>query len=811
MKRILKIIAAVLGILLLVLAVAGFFAWRYANNTFLDFEEDYVERTDFKQVTVDGYTFTDRNANGTLEPYEDERLPISTRAEDALERMTPEEKIHLLKGSGIASAMGRTEPGEGINGAVGTIVPTPRLGLPTVYLSDGPAGLRISPNRPGEDRTYYATAFPIASQLAATWNPTLVERVGKAMGTEAREYGLDVILAPAINLHRHPLTGRNFEYFSEDPLLSGRMGAAIVRGIQSEGVGTSPKHFVANNQETQRNRNDARVSERALRELYLKNFEIVVAEAAPWTIMSSYNKVNGTYVSQNPRLLTEVLRGEWGFDGVVMSDWFGGRDAVTMVTAGNDLLEPGTSNQWEELTAGYADGSLSPAALDTAASRILRLVFRTHKMKGTPITNNPDLKAHAAITRQSAAEGMVLLRNDGALPLAADQKVALLGVTSYNFIAGGTGSGDVNEAYTVSLEEGLGNVGLQLEPTARARYVAHRAANEAAFTPPEAGLMAMLNPFAPPPLAYTEAEIAEIVGGADVGIYTIGRNSGEFRDRLEQDDFLLSELERGNLSRASAAFRAAGKPFIVVLNVGGVIEMASWEELADAVLIAWQGGQEGGNAAADVLTGRVNPSGKLPMTFPVRLADHAANANFPVDPTPVGVVDFLTGNQERSPDEWVRNEDYTDYEEGVFIGYRHFDRDNQAVSYPFGYGLSYTEFAFDEPVVSVSNDTVYVACTVRNVGEVAGKEVVQVYVGKEASAVERPRRELKAFGKTDVLAPGQAQTLRFAVPSADLRYWDERLGWQLEPGSYTVATGPSSRELQTNTVDLDNQGRKANE
>ena len=392
MKKWLKKSLLVLGLTLLLLLIAGVVIWTYLHSRFLDFEDDYAENRDFHEITIDGYTYLDRNANGLLDPYEDDRLTTEARIADVVSQMTLEEKIHLLKGSGLASALGRVTPGEGIPGAVGTIVPTPRLGIPTVYLSDGPAGLRIQPTREGEDRTYYATAFPIGTMLASTWNTDLVGEVGRAMGNEALEYGIDVILGPGANIHRHPFTGRNFEYYSEDPLLTGKIGAAMVNGIESQGVGTSVKHYVANNQETERYINDAQVSERALREIYLKGFEIIIKESQPWTIMSSYNKVNGTYVAENPELLTGVLRDEWGFEGLVMSDWFGGSDAAAMVRAGNDLLEPGTKTQWDALLEAHENGELTESEIDTAVKRILRLMFDSKKMEKRSYRNDPDLE-----------------------------------------------------------------------------------------------------------------------------------------------------------------------------------------------------------------------------------------------------------------------------------------------------------------------------------------------------------------------------------------------------------------------------------
>ncbi len=799
MKKKIILVLKILGVLVLVLALTAFFGFRYFSNTFLKFEKDYAEQTDFKELSEGGYAYLDRNGNGSLDVYEDDRQPIEARVADVLSQMTLEEKIHLLKGSGIASAMGQGEPG-GIPGAVGTIVPTPRLGLPTVYLSDGPAGLRIMPNREGEDRTYYCTAFPIATLLASSWNEDLIYEVGDAMGNEALEYGIDVILGPGANIHRHPLCGRNFEYFSEDPLLSGYMGAAIINGIERNGVGTSVKHYVANNQETERFFNDARVSDRALREIYLKGFEHIVERSQPWTIMSSYNKVNGTYTSESKFLLTEVLRDEWGFEGLVMTDWFGGQNPPAQIAAGNDLLEPGTKRQWDALTEAAEKGELSEADIDRAASRILTLIFKSKKMQDYDYQENPDLEKHAEITRNSAAEGMVLLKNEGVLPLTNIKNVALLGVTSYEFIAGGTGSGDVNEAYTISLEQGLSNAGFEINKAAKQAFEAHKEANVEGFKKPE-GMEAVFNPFTPPEMNYSTAQLEAIVSSADVGILTLGRNAGEGGDRKEKDDFLLTQTEQEMITALSDAFHAAGRKLVVVLNIGGVIETASWKSQSDAIVLAWQGGQEGGNSVADILSGKVNPSGKLPMTFPINLGDHASHANFPKDPQMMSITGMMKNlifpPKEKPEAEWVRDEDFTYYDEGIYVGYRHFDKENMEVSYPFGYGLSYSEFEYGDMEVVAVNDTVNVNLTVKNIGKVPGKEVVQIYAEKENSSIDRPVQELRAFAKTQLLQPEAVDSISIQIPVKELRYWNEQTNsWALEKGSYHIKAGASSRDIK---------------
>ncbi len=719
--------------------------------------------------------------------------------DEVVEAMTLEEKAHLVVGTGMAGFSGENavvgETRKLVPGAAGTTYPIERLGIPSVVLADGPAGLRINPTREGDSQTYYCTHFPIGTLLASTWDSELVESVGKAIGEEVLEYGADVLLAPALNLHRNPLCGRNFEYYSEDPLVSGKIAAAYVRGVQSNGVGTSIKHFAVNNQETNRMGNDARVSQRALRELYLKGFEIAVKESDPWTVMSSYNYINGIYTSENPELLTALLRDEWGFGGMVMTDWFGGKDAVAQMVAGNDMLQPGTDKQYEMIVSGVKEGRLDEAVLDRNVKRILEMILRTPRFQGYCFSNKPDLEAHAAVTRQSATEGMVLLKNENeALPLSAGTKrIALLGCTSYDFIAGGTGSGNVNRAYTVSLLDGLKQAGYELDGELKTAYEQHIAAENERNRPDTTNRFAMFLPRPrPTEMMIPAARLQALAKANDAALITLGRTSGEFLDR-KKADFELTREEKALLNDVCRAFHAAGKKVVVVLNIGGVIETASWKNRPDAILCAWQAGQEGGNSVADVLSGKASPSGKLTMTFPVHFADAASSANFPIDMA--ANMDISNSGEKKNS---LKNVDYTDYEEDIYVGYRYFDTFGKEVSYPFGYGLSYTTFEYAAPRVETTEDAYLVSVQITNTGKWAGKEAVQLYVAApDRATANKPEKELKAFAKTRELQPGETETLVLKLPKANLASFDTASSaWVVTPGSYDLLLGASSRDIR---------------
>ena len=713
--------------------------------------------------------------------------------DEVLKAMTLEEKAQLLVGGGndgfVGSGAMLGHQKKFVPGAAGTTVAIPRLGIPATVQCDGPAGVHIDAHRDGDSRNYFATGFPIGTCLASTWNTDLMRKVGEAIGNETLEYGCDAILGPGMNLHRNPLCGRNFEYYSEDPILTGAMGTAWVQGVQSQGVGVSAKHFAVNSQETERTRVDERVSQRALRELYLKGFEMMVRQSNPWTIMSSYNKVNGVYAQGNKDLLTDILRNDWGYKGIVETDWIGIRKDLPVeqeVAAGNDLMMPGYPQQVENIVAAVKSGKLDIADVDRNVRRVLEYIVKTPRFKGYKYSGEPDLKAHAAITRQSSTEGMVLLKNDNALPIRNLKTVALFGVSSYNFMSGGLGSGCVNVGYSVDMVTGLKNIGVSTTPQLTEiyqNYVKYAAAKLKADKNP---MMWFLDQGQP---KYDEIEITERCVAheeplADAAIITIGRQAGEGMDREINGEFNLNKDEQDMIFRVSDAFHAKGKKVIVIINSGSVMETASWRDRVDAILVVWQPGIEGGNSVADILTGKVNPSGKLTMTWPIAATDHPSTANY------AKTYDMYTYQGMEGNGTPIPGVDFNNHEEDIYVGYRYFDTFKKNVAYPFGFGLSYTTFEFGKPSVKAKGDGIEVSVTVKNTGKVSGKQVAEVYVTAPKGAYEKPAKELKAFGKTKELKPGESQTLKMTVAKRDLASFDEANSqWKVDAGTYLFQVG----------------------
>ena len=711
--------------------------------------------------------------NGIAQNSNDDLKLSADNIDGIIDAMTIEEKSSLLVGG----------PGTLVPGAAGYTRGIDRLGIPMTVLADGPAGLRIQPKREGSEETFYCTGFPTSTLLASSWDPELMEAVTTAMGNEVLEYGVDILLAPGMNLHRNPLCGRNFEYYSEDPLLSGKMAAAYIHGIQSNGVGTSAKHFAANNQEINRLENDARVSNRALRELYLKNFEIAIKEGKPWTVMSSYNKLNGEYTQQKHGLLTTVLRDEWGFDGIVMTDWGCKENTVKATKAGNDLMEWGNQVEIDRILAAVNSGEISQEDLDRNVRNMLNYIVKTPHFRLYNYSNKPDLKAHAQVARKAADESIILLKNDdNTLPLKGDEKVSLYGISSVDFVGIGTGSGWVNTEHIANLEEAMTKAGFILDENL-AEYYRLCYATQSATEKMNGSSIDKRH--RPEPTVSVQA-IERQAATNDVAVFVLGRVAGEGADRVLPEDFELSAVEREMLQNISMSYHKAGKKVVAVLNIVGVVETASWKHLVDAIVLPWAPGQEGAYAVADILTGKANPSGKLPMTFPVNYMDSPSSKNFPY------TWDMTKG---RRGDR--KNVDYTDYAEGIWVGYRYYQTHDVEVSYPFGHGMSYTTFAYSKPTVKTDKDGFTATITVTNTGKVAGREVVELYVTAPAGGLEKPARELKAFAKTKLLAPGESQTLTMKVSAYEMASFnEEHSAWETAAGTYQLLFGASVADIR---------------
>jgi beta-glucosidase len=712
--------------------------------------------------------------------------------------MTLEEKVKLIVGMGFniegipPGMLPPMDPADNIAekvvGAAGRSHAVSRLGIPTLTLSDGPAGVRINPIRHKDStKTYYATAFPVGTLLASSWDTALVKRVGVAFGHEVLEYGIDILLAPGMNIQRNPLGGRNFEYYSEDPMIAGNMAASFVKGIQSNGVGTSIKHFAANNAEFNRMNLNTYVSERALREIYLRGFEIAVKKAQPWTVMSSYNYINSTYTSESKDLLTTILRNEWGFKGYVMTDWFGGKSAVAQVNAGNDQLMPGTTIQTKEIIEGVKSGKITMAQLDKNVTHILNIILKSPTFKGYKYSDKPDLKADARVSRMAATEGMVLLKNsDNVLPLTGTKSVALFGNTSYDLIAGGTGSGDVNKAYVISVDKGFANAGYKVDASLSGTYKAYITDQKAKRPKPK---IMFLAPAAIGEMPLSNDLLKEQAKKTDVGIITIGRLAGEGGDRKEADDFNLTAVEQNIISDVTKAFHDNGKKVVVILNIGGPVEIASWRDKVDGILLAWDPGLEGGNAIADVMSGKVNPSGKLAATFPMAYADVPNAKTFPGKELP--------GAKSANP--LMGNPAEVTYDDGIYIGYRYFNTFDVKPAYEFGYGLSYTKFDYSKLKLSSDNfkGKITASVLITNKGKVAGKEVVQLYLSAPHKNLNKPESELKGFVKTRLLKPGEAELVSFVLDARSLASFNTAAEtWVAEKGDYKVKVGASSLDIK---------------
>ena len=714
--------------------------------------------------------------------------------------MTLEEKVNLLVGVGAWNgndiAQEITDAKNLIPGCAGQTYPIPRLGIPSVMLPDGPGGLRINPTRQNDENTYYCTSFPVATVLAQSWNQELVEEVGAAIGDEVKRYGADCLLAPALNLHRNPLLGRNFEYYSEDPVISGKTAAAMVRGVQSNGVGATIKHYALNNQETNRMANDVQVDQQTSREIYLKGFEIAVRESQPWAVMTSYNKINGTYAPENETLIEKILRQEWGFEGMVMTDWGGGRDAVATVYAGNDLLMPGSANQIKAIIEAVQNGTLDEKLIDRNVTRILEFVARSPKMQGYEFQNDPDLKAHAQVARSSATEGMVLLKNDGALPFAKDCKmIALYGTSSYDMYVVGTGSGSVNYEHAVGLNEGLTAAGYKLEPSISSAYTKYVQENNSRVSARNFMRTNLTNHVIPQSLVRKPYQYRADAIASDIAVITIGRSCGESADRGYEGDYTLTDIEQGLIKDVCDAFHSKGKKVVVILNIGAPIETASWKARPDAILLAGLPGQEAGHAITDVLKGAVNPSGKLVDTYVVDFNKMPSTSNFPVNAR--DLQSQARANRNNPDAKPVALYDYTEYKERLNIGYRYYDRHPEQVSYPFGFGLSYTTFSYTEPQAKFEDGVINLSIKVTNNGAVAGKEVVQVYIEAPQGGLNKLTKELKAYGKTALLQPGESQTLEFTLSQYDLAGFDlSASNWQTVQGEYKADFAASSQDIR---------------
>ena len=643
-----------------------------------------------------------------------------------LKKLTLEEKCALLSGAETFKTRGM-----------------PEHGIPQIWLSDGPHGLRKQAGESdhlGLNPSVPATCFPTASAVANSWDAALGEEIGAALGEEAAAQEVSVVLGPGLNMKRNPLCGRSFEYFSEDPYLAGKLAAGYIRGIQSKGVAACPKHFAVNSQETRRMASDSIVDERTLREIYLTGFEIAVKEGHPRSIMSSYNLVNGTYANENKHLLMEILRGEWGFDGAVITDWGGSNDHALGVKNGSTLEMPAPGgDSVRELLAAVESGKISESDIDARLSELLPLVFDT-KAALDAAPREFDAAAHHALARRAAEESLVLLKNEGSLlPLAAGSKVAVIGDFAKNPRYQGAGSSMVNSTQVDVLLDKL--IDSELNVIGYQQGFDRHGKPDAAL----------------------QKSACELATQADTVILCMGLDEIAESEGLDRSNLRLAQNQLDLLQ----AVAAVNPKIVVVLYSGSVVE-TPWLDNCQALLYAALGGQAGAGAVADALTGKVNPCGKLAETWPLTYADVPSAA------------DFATRRKT------------VEYREGLYIGYRYFTTAEKAVRFPFGYGMSYTTFAYSD----MAADEQGVSLTVTNTGSVAGTEIVQLYVAKKNSELFRPAKELKGFARV-TLAPGEKQRITIMLDDKAFRFWNVKANrWEIEGGEYELLVGASVEDIR---------------
>lgn len=682
-----------------------------------------------------------------------------------LRAMTLEEKATLVVGMQMLQTNAVAT-----KGVAGHTAGISRLGIPSISLADGSMGLRLTTLGNNIKNPYYTTRFPSGTLMASTWDVSLMKEAGAAIGNEAKCYGIDVLLAPAINLQRNPLGGRNYEYYSEDPVLSGKLAGAMINGIQSQQVAASLKHFAANNQETHRKSVNVVASERTLRELYLKGFEIAIGEGHPLTVMSSYNKLNGIYAPQNEELLEDILRGEWHFQGIVMSDWNGGDDPVAQVKAGNDLIMPGNTLQSQAIVAAVQNHQLPEELLNRNVLNILKFITKTLTFKKMQQNNAPQLEVHANVAKRVAEEGMVLLKNDNnALPIKNTQKLAIFGETAYKTSGDASTNTHGEEQYISPVYKGLKNARFPIDSDVSNFYLT-RLQNQA-LSPKNSLSFSQSKQMEP---IVSEDAIQRAANSDAAAIVCIGRTSVKGTDRTIQDDFELTDNEMQLIRSVNQKFHASGKKVIVLLTIAGPVETNSWQNQVDGILLTWQPGAYGGDAVADLLCGKVNPSGKLTTTFPIRYNDEPSAQTYP-------------GNM------------VAEYKEGIYMGYRYFNSFKIPIAYEFGYGLSYTNFTFSKMhIIHQTKHQLTISIDVKNTGKYTGKEVIQLYAHAPKSTLDKPSDELKSFAKTKLLHPGEIEHITFTVSYNDLASYNTDKGaWIADNGTYIFNAGSSSRDFKT--------------